>query len=62
MYETQMMDSRMNLNALLTASIDKYIPGMKGANLVNYTEFVDFIKDSEGNIVGAVLNDTLKKK
>ncbi|CDW82478.1 glycerol-3-phosphate dehydrogenase [Stylonychia lemnae] len=61
-YETQMMDSRMNLNALLTASIDKYIPGMKGANLANYTEFVDFIKNENGQITGAILNDTLKQK
>jgi hypothetical protein len=40
-----MIDSRMNINSLLTASIDKFIPGMKGATLANYVEFKDFIKD-----------------
>lgn len=52
----------MNLNTLLTASIDKYIPGMKGANMANYCEFVDFIKDENGKIEGAVVYDLLKKK
>ena len=45
MHEAQMLDSRMNLHALFTASIDSYIPGMKGANLANYVEFVDFVKN-----------------
>ncbi len=52
----------MNLNTLLTATIDKYIPGMKGANMANYTEFVDFIKNSDGKIEGAIVYDSLKKK
>jgi len=29
----------MNLHALLTASIDGFIPGMKGTTLANYVEF-----------------------
>jgi hypothetical protein len=41
-----MMDGRMNLNALLTASIEGFIPGMKGANLANYVEFRDYIKNA----------------
>jgi hypothetical protein len=39
MSEAQMHDSRMNLNTLFTASVDEYIPGMKGATLANYVEF-----------------------
>jgi hypothetical protein len=39
MYESQMMDTRMNLHALLTASIEGFIPGMKGTTLANYVEF-----------------------
>ncbi len=45
MHESQMMDTRMNLHALLTASIDGFIPGMKGATLANYVDFLSFIKD-----------------
>ena len=36
----------MNLNTLFTASIENYIPGMKGATLINYVEFIDFINDN----------------
>lgn len=46
MHETQMMDGRMNLNALLTSSVEGFIPGMKGANLANYVEFRDFVKNA----------------
>jgi hypothetical protein len=35
---------------------------MKGSNIANYTEFVDFLKSPEGKIEGAILYDTLKKK
>lgn len=59
MHEVQMNDSRMNLSALFTSSIDSFIPGMKGAILANYVEFKDFIKSKEGKIVGAVLHDKI---
>ena len=49
----------MNLNTLFTAAVDNYHPGMKGATLANYVEFVDFIKDSEGKITGATCINTL---
>lgn len=62
MHETQMVDSRLNFTALITASIDKFIPGMRGATLANYVECRDLIKNTEGQIEGAVLFDTLKKK
>lgn len=61
MHEVQMMDSRMNWHALVTAQVDEFYPGMAGATLANYVEFQDFIKDSEGKITGAVLYDKLKK-
>lgn len=57
-----MIDSRMNLNSLLTSTIDKFIPGMKGATLANYVEFKDFLKDQDGKIIGAKLKDNLTKK
>jgi len=53
MAEAQMHDSRMNLNTLFTAAVDEYIPGMKGATLANYVEFLDFTKDENGKINGA---------
>ena len=62
MHEAQMNDSRMNINALLTASVDKFHPGMKGATLANYMEFKDFVKDDQGKITGAVLQDKLDGK
>lgn len=63
MNETQMNDSRMNINSLLTASIDNYIPGMKGAVLANYTEMKSFTKNEETNkITGAVCFDKINKK
>ena len=54
-----MTDSRMNLLALLTASLSGYIPGMQGAILLNYTELVSFTKNNDGRIVGAILRDRL---
>ena len=45
MSETQMIDSRMNLNSLFTATIDEYVPGMQGISLANYVQFNEFIKD-----------------
>ena len=62
MHEAQMMDSRMGLNCLLTASIDKFAPGMRGATLANYVEFKDFLKGADGKICGAVLFDCLTQK
>lgn len=52
----------MNLNAILTSTVNQYVPGMKGANIANYTEFVDYIKNADGKIEGAVLYDSLSKK
>ena len=54
-----MNDARMNMHALLTASLNGYIPGMKGAILLNYTELVSFIKNEQGRIVAATLRDRL---
>lgn len=60
--EAQMMDTRMNLHALLTASISDYIPGMQGATLANYVEVTDLLKAPDGKIEGAVLFDKVGKK
>jgi hypothetical protein len=34
-----MIDSRMNLNCLFTSTVEKFMPGMKGATIANYVEF-----------------------
>ena len=60
--ETQMMDTRMNLLALLTASVESFVPGMKGTTLANYVEVTDLIKGADGKITGAKLLDKLTKK
>lgn len=52
----------MNLNCLFTASIDEFYPGMKGATLANYCEFLDFVKDDNGKIIGAKLKDRITNK
>ena len=62
MSEAQMHDSRMNLNTLFTASVDDFIPGMKGAALANYVEFQDFLKDENGKIIGAMCLDKMDPK
>lgn len=59
MSEAQMHDSRMNLNSLLTSTIDDYIPGMKGSTVANYVEFKRFLKDDNGKIIGGVCVDKL---
>jgi glycerol-3-phosphate dehydrogenase len=57
-----MIDSRMAINSLMTATIDDYISDMKGITLANYVEFKDFIKDESGQIIGAKLFDSLQNE
>lgn len=52
----------MNLNCLFTASIEEFYPGMKGATLANYCEFIDYLKNEDGKIFGAKLKDRLTNK
>ena len=59
MSETQMHDSRLNLNCLFTAAVDDYIPGMKGATLANYVELKSLIKDDSGKIIGGMCVDKM---
>ena len=40
---------------LATSTIDNYHEGMKGSNVINYVEVVDFIKDNDGLLIGAKL-------
>jgi len=63
MREGQMNDSRMNLHSLLTSSVDKFIPGMKGTTLANYCEVKQLVKnETTGKVEGAVLYDSVNKK
>eukprot|EP00335_Anophryoides_haemophila_P000191 CAMPEP_0204821282 /NCGR_PEP_ID=MMETSP1018-20131115/6692_1 /ASSEMBLY_ACC=CAM_ASM_000518 /TAXON_ID=46462 /ORGANISM="Anophryoides haemophila, Strain AH6" /LENGTH=53 /DNA_ID=CAMNT_0051925429 /DNA_START=39 /DNA_END=200 /DNA_ORIENTATION=+ len=49
----------MNIDLLLTATIDDYIPNMKGGNILNYAEVTDLLKNSENNeIEGVEFKDT----
>jgi len=57
--EGQMNDARLCMQTLLTSAQDDYVPNMKGATLGNYVEFLDFVKDSKGKIVGAKCRDKL---
>jgi glycerol-3-phosphate dehydrogenase len=63
-YDGQTNDSRMNLDVILTSTLDNYLQKekMNPANVLNYTRFLDFIKDSNGKIVGAELLDKLTNK
>lgn len=58
-------DARLLLAALLTASLGNGIkmPScFTPANIINRAEFVDFVKDKDGKIVGVVFRDLLTKK
>ena len=62
MSETQMHDSRMNLNSLFTAAVDDYIKGQTGATLANYVELKSLIKDDSGKIIGGMCVDKMDPK
>jgi glycerol-3-phosphate dehydrogenase len=58
-----MNDSRMNLNCLLSSTVDHLVVGMKGVTMANYVEFRSFIKDPKTNkITGVEVYDKLSKK
>ncbi|EDO07660.1 putative FAD-dependent glycerol-3-phosphate dehydrogenase [Babesia bovis T2Bo] len=58
-YDGQHDDSRTNLLMALTSTIDNYVPGQVGATVVNHTEVVELLKDSEGKVCGAKVVDKL---
>lgn len=62
MHEVQFSDTRQCIMSLVTATIDKYEVGMKGANIANYVEFQDFIKNEKGKIIGAKVCDKIDEK
>ncbi len=47
-YDGQMNDSRMNIDLLLTSSLQNYQEGFQKADILNYTEFKKFNKNSNG--------------
>ncbi len=47
----------MNMDTILTSTIDNYSKDFVGANILNYTKFISFIKDKTGQIIGAKLLD-----
>lgn len=59
-YDGEMDDSRLLVETMLTASQDEYIPGMKGANVLNYARFDKFVKDASGKIVGVEFFDKVR--
>lgn len=60
--EGQMNDARLDIQTLLTSSVDSYVPGMKGTVLANYVECIGLLKDSSGKIIGAKLKDKIENK
>jgi glycerol-3-phosphate dehydrogenase len=54
-YEGQHDDARTNLAIAQTAAMD-------GANIVNYCSVVQFSKDANGKIIGAVMRDEVSKE
>lgn len=63
-FDGQNNDSRMNMDILLTSTLDNYIADKPytPSNILNYTKFSDFIKDEQGNITGGVLQDKISGK
>lgn len=51
----------MDLHVLTTSTLDNFYKGMKGSNVMNYVEVVDFIKDNQGEVIGAKLKCKLTK-
>lgn len=60
--EGQINDARQVMLSILTSTIKNYHLGQKAATAANYVEFVDFVKDEEGKVVGAKLHDKIKNK
>ena len=63
-FDGQMNDSRMNIDLLLTSTVDKYVKDnlYKPANILNYAQLVNLTKDEKGNITGGVLLDKTTNK
>lgn len=61
-YDAQMNDTRMNMDTILTSTINNYQKGFQGSNVLNYMRFENFIKDENGKIIGAELYDRINEK
>lgn len=60
-YDGQFNDARMNLELLMTGSIDNYYNN-KGGNIANYAEVKDITKDSAGKVNGVKVYDKINNK
>lgn len=62
-WDGQFNDTRMNIDLLLTGTIDNYIPKMKGGNILNYAEVSGLIKNPlNQNVEGVEFVDKLTGK
>jgi len=52
----------MNLDILLTATIDNYREGMVGGNLLNYAHVNQILKNDRGKVSGVSFIDTIQNK
>lgn len=53
----------MNIDVLLTSTLDNYVPGMVGSNILNYAKVTNIIKNSETEKVeGVEFEDTITGK
>lgn len=60
-YDGQHNDSRMNLSLIMTAAADGWVDRQRGAAIANHVEVSNLNKDSNGQICGATVKDTLTK-
>ena len=61
-YDAQMNDTRMNMDTILTSTVENYQKGFQNSNAINYMKFENFIKDENGKIIGAEVYDKITEK
>lgn len=61
-YDAQFNDTRMNMDTILTSTLENYQKGFRNSNALNYVRFENFIKDETGKIIGAEVYDKVNDK
>lgn len=61
-YDGEMDDTRLLMEAFLTSAQDDYKKGQKGATLLNYTKLEKFLKDKDGKIIGVEVYDKVNQQ
>ncbi len=60
-HEGKFNDLRMNMDILLTGTLNEYNKGFKGGNILNYAEVVEILKDDfpKSTVKGVVFKDKI---